>query len=53
MLSRINWTLFCLKIRTFKTPLWLAPCRGRGGLVCFDDLTSYVGWNFHVPGRAT
>ena len=26
------------------TPLWLAPCRGRG--VC-------VSLNFHVPGRAT
>ena len=23
------------------------------GLVCFVDLTSYVGWNIHVPGRAT
>ena len=24
-----------------------------GGLVCFVDLTSYVGGNFNVPGRAT
>ena len=32
--------------------LWLAPCRGRGhGRLV--DLTSYVGWNFHVSGRAT
>ena len=26
---------------------------GGGGGVCFVDLTSYVCWNFLVPGRAT
>ena len=29
-----------------------ALCHGRG-LLCLYDITSYTGWNFHFPDRAT